>query len=465
MSIMDEIRVLSPTAILGYGFPLESLEEGMRRKPHVMAVDAGSTDAGPYYLGQIGSTNGSDSGKLTDFIRTMTADLRPLLRKAVSTGIPLIIGSAGGAGGNLHLTGISRLVKQIAREEGLKFRLGMIKAEIDPAIVNKKLRDGKITPLGPAPELTTKDVDRAVRIVAQMGIEPFVDALKLGAQVIVAGRASDPSMFAAMPILNGFDIGLAIHMGKILECGAIAADPGSGSDIMLGTLMKNYFIVEPMNAARKCTVKSVAAHSLYEASDPWHLHEPGGVVNLESVSFKQETDRSVRVTGSRFSADSIYRIKLEGAELVGYRTICIAGIRDPGVIEHLDEMLQQARKRTAEQFSDLKPDEWSLYFHVYGKNAVMGPRETETFRGYEVGLLIESIAPAQEQASSICMFVHALILHYGFPGRRSTAGNLAFPFSPQDIAVGPVHRFSIYHLMEVDDPLEYFPIEIEEVSK
>ena len=44
-------RVLAPTAILGYGFPVLSLREGMRLSPHVIAVDAGSTDPGPYYLG------------------------------------------------------------------------------------------------------------------------------------------------------------------------------------------------------------------------------------------------------------------------------------------------------------------------------------------------------------------------------------------------------------------------------
>ncbi len=296
---MDAIRVLSPTAILGYGFPPESLQEGMRRKPHVIAVDAGSTDPGPYYLGiPKGGTNGGNAGKLEDFARTIAADLRPLLRAAVKAGIPLIIGSAGGAGGNVHLAGVCSIVKGIAKEEGLVLRLATIQAEIDPAIVNRKLLEGRITPLGPVPGLTEKDVDHAARIVAQMGIEPFVEALKVGAQVIVAGRASDPGMFAAMPILNGFDTGLAIHMART-ECGAIAADPGSGSDVMLGTLTKDCFTVEPMNGARKCTVKSVAAHSLYEASDSWHLHEPGGVVNLEGVSFGQETDRSVRVVGSR----------------------------------------------------------------------------------------------------------------------------------------------------------------------
>ena len=48
---MSELRILSPTAILGYGFPLASFQAGLERDPHVIAVDAGSTDPGPYYLG------------------------------------------------------------------------------------------------------------------------------------------------------------------------------------------------------------------------------------------------------------------------------------------------------------------------------------------------------------------------------------------------------------------------------
>jgi hypothetical protein len=208
----------------------------------------------------------------------------------------------------------------------------------------------------------------------------------------------------------------------------------------------------------------VAAHSLYEAADPWRLNEPGGTVDLREVSFAQETNRRVRVSGSKFVKDPVYRVKLEGAELVGYRTICIAGVRDPAALAHLDEMLEAARIRTADQFGDLGRAQWELYFRVYGRDGVMGPLEVESSMAHEVGLLIEAIASTQEQATSICMFVHAQILHYGFPGRTSTAGNLAFPFSPQDIPAGPVHRFNIYHLMEVDDPLVHFPIQMIEVG-
>lgn len=458
---MDDLRILSPTAILGYGFPAESLAQGMANKPHAIAVDAGSTDAGPYFLG---IQPGEGGGKLAQFARTMDADLRPLIKAALEARIPLIIGSAGGAGGDLHLMGIALLIRGIAKQEGQKFRMALIQAEFEQSLVKEKLRQGKITPLGPLPELSPEDVDRSVRIVAQMGVEPFVQALGEGAQVIVAGRASDPSMFAALPILRGFDKGLSIHMGKILECGAIAAEPGSGGDVILGIIRRDHFLVEPMNPDRKCTVRSVAAHSLYEAADPWCLNEPGGTVDLRAVSFVQETDRRVRVSGSRFVKDPVYRVKLEGAELVGYRTICIAGVRDPSALAHLAEMLETARARTAEQFGDLDRAQWELHFRVYGRDGVMGPLEAETSLPHEVGLLIEAIGSTQEQATSICMFAHAQILHHGFPGRTSTAGNLAFPFSPQDIPAGPVHRFHIYHLMEVDDPLVHFPIQMVEVG-
>jgi hypothetical protein len=51
------------------------------------------------------------------------------------------------------------------------------------------------------------------------------------------------------------------------------------------------------------------------------------------------------------------------------------------------------------------------------------------------------------------------MLHYGYPGRIATAGNLAFPFSPSDFHAGPVYEFSVYHLLECDDPVKPFRIE------
>ncbi len=40
---------------------------------------------------------------------------------------------------------------------------------------------------------------------------------------------------------------------------------------------------------------------------------------------------------------------------------------------------------------------------------------------------------------------------------------MAFPFSPSDMERGAVYRFSMQHVVEVEDPLAPFPIEYEDV--
>jgi len=296
-----------------------------------------------------------------------------------------------------------------------------------------------------------------------MGVEPIIEALRAGAEVIVAGRCYDPAVFAALPLHRGYDRALAIHMGKILECASIAATPGSGSDCLIGYLGPDYFRVEPLNPVRKCTTLSVAAHTLYEKTDPYVLPGPGGVLDLREAEFVQETDRVVKVRGSRFKQDATYAIKLEGVKRVGYRTISIAGIRDPIMIRKIDEILNGVRERVHDNFRETGM-EFFLDFKVYGKNGVMGLLEPspDDF-AHELGMIIEAVSADQETANTICSFARSTLLHYGYEGRIATAGNLAFPYSPSDFKAGEVYAFSLYHLMDVSDPNEFFPIEMEEV--
>ena len=129
------------------------------------------------------------------------------------------------------------------------------------------------------------------------GVEPIISALKKGADVVLCGRCYDPAVFAAPAIYNGYSEALALHLGKILECSAMAATPGSASDCMMGYIGEDYFRVEPLSPTRKCTTSSVAAHTLYEKSNPYLLQGPGGVLDLRNCEFKQYNDRCVKVTG------------------------------------------------------------------------------------------------------------------------------------------------------------------------
>ncbi len=452
---MEELRILSTTAILGYGFPLASFEEGMRRKPHVIAVDAGSTDPGPYYLGAGVSFTDRSAVK---------RDLEIMLAAGAEAGIPVVVGTAGGSGAAPHLEWCVEIVREIACEKGLKFNMAVIPADVDKEIVRTAMRSGRVRSLEPAPELSERDLDATVRVVAQMGVEPFVRALDMGADVIVAGRAYDPAVFAALAVRQGYDRGLAIHLGKILECAAIAATPGSGSDCMFGWLGSDYFRVEPLYPTRKCTTLSVAAHTLYEKTNPYVLPGPGGSLDLAETSFEQTGERAVTVRGSRFVPTERYTLKLEGVKKIGYRTVSIAGTRDPVMITKIDDIIAGVRERVADNFKsqDLK---YFLDFKIYGRNGVMGALEpTPQACGHELGIVIEAVADTQAIANTVCSFARSTMLHFGYPGRMSTAGNLAFPYSPSDFKAGEVYVFSLYHLMEVDDPLELFPVTMERIG-
>ena len=88
--------------------------------------------------------------------------------------------------------------------------------------------------------------------------------------------------------------------------------------------------------------------------------------------------------------------------------------------------------------------------------------ELEPARGelpHEVGIVFEVLAVDQDTANAVCGSLRSSLLHYGYEGRKATAGNLAFPFAPSDIVFGPVYEFSVYHLMEVKDGMEQFILE------
>ena len=116
-------------------------------------------------------------------------------------------------------------------------------------------------------------------------------------------------------------------------------------------------------------------------------------------------------------------------------------------------------------YDEIPADSYQINFYHYGLDAVMGELEPDRTLPHEIGLMFEVIAPTQDLADAICASTRSCYLHYGYPGRKSTAGNLAFPFAPSDVSFGPVYAFSAYHLMLVEDACRFFPVEWLEVGK
>jgi hypothetical protein len=216
----------------------------------------------------------------------------------------------------------------------------------------------------------------------------------------------------------------------------------------------------------RCTPASVLSHSLYERANPHRSFEPGGVLETGTCEYEAVDDRTVRVSGGRFM-QTPYTVRLEAAEFVGYRSIAIGGIRDPLVLGQLRGFIQGVEavvREKVQQSLRLDPSRYSMRFVVYGENGSMGAMESEeAVSGHEVGVLIDVVAPTQELAHGIVFLAWHNALHYPIPEYSGLASHLAFPFSPPEVNVGPVYRFSLNHVMQIDDPVAAFPVKLERV--
>lgn len=437
------LRYLSLCGLLGYGYSPVSLQNALAQELDFVGVDGGSTDPGPYYLG---------SGK--GFVKRLQVkrDLSLILPEIKKRHIPLIIGSAGGSGAKPHVDSTLEIIAEIARENGLEFNVAVIYSDLSADFM-RRAADGHLFSCGGSPEFDRDLADKLSNPVAQFGTDPIIEALQKDVDVIVAGRCCDTAVFASYPIWKGYDPGLALHAAKIAECGALCARPVGANDSLVVEIGEDYFTVEPPNPERVCTPDSVAAHSLYEQPDPNCFYEPEGKIDLEHSTFEQVAPRKVKVTGSRLVPAERATTKLEGAQLLGYRAITIAGMRDPAGIKYLAEIEKGVRKAVAQSADFVKENEYTLRFLRYGLDAVTGANEPVDVIPREVGLVIEAVAPTQEQADALIALARSKALHQGFPDRKATAGNLAFPFSPSDFSGGAVYEFALYHLTDL--PLEF----------
>lgn len=453
---VTEVRLLA-NGMVGNGFSYRGFEAGLARMPHMIGCDAGTSDYGPGPLG------GGRSIKPASSVRR---DMDIMLRGARRLNVPLIFGSCGVAGAAPHLEETCAIMKDVAREAGLNFRMAIIHSDQSKESVKSALERGDIRPLGNVSQLTPERVDESAHIVGMAGAGPFMDALEAGADVILAGRATDPAIFAGVALRAGIAPGVAWHAARSIDKGSLATTDVGGGSPVLATVTNDGFIIEPTKAGAVCTVKSVSALTMYENPDPWSIHQPSGAISTQFADFEQLDERRVRVTGSQFTPASRPTVKLEGARIVGYRCSSLVGIRDPRLLARLDDFLDRLRDLTnrGAHSIGISQDEYSLTFRAYGRNAVMGDREPmHDAPIHEVGLLIDVVARTEAQSEALlqrCLSSGAKLEPVvGIPA----GGNFAAPFSPNLLRLGPVFEWSAWHLLEVDDERHPFRLEIVEV--
>ena len=293
---MADAKILVPTGMLGGGFSARSIDRGIELGAHAIAVDGGSTDSGPAYLGRSMPKMPAEA---------IAADLRVLLTRAIPVGIPVIVGSAGTSGTDSGVDWVAGIVETIAAEEGLTVRIARIYSELDVATIHRLHDEGRVDPLAPLGPITHDLIDRCEHIVGVLGAEPFIAALDAGATVIVAGRATDTAVIAAAALRRGCPPGPSWHGAKMAECGGQCTSNPRGGGVLVD-IDDNGFTVEPLELTSTATPLSVAAHMIYENANPNTMREPSGTLDVSQAMYEALDDRRVRVTGSTIHARAVH---------------------------------------------------------------------------------------------------------------------------------------------------------------
>ena len=277
--------VLVSTGNLG-DTPIEegTFFEGIKRPLDFLAADAGSADIGPTFLATDTAHNP---------VEWERHDLALMLVAARERKIPMIVGSCGSTGTDRGVELFFDIISEVARERKLeRFRVAKIYSELDKALLARRTELGAVEKLGAPQDLTAADLDATAHVTASMGVEQLIHALEKGADVVIAGRSCDDALFAALPILRGFPRGIALHMGKAIECASLVCFPQKVKESVVGTVTHDAFTLEPIHPDQRATPHSVAAHSMYERVDPYTQAVPGGIVT--STSGPPRADRSTR---------------------------------------------------------------------------------------------------------------------------------------------------------------------------
>ncbi|MFD6285716.1 acyclic terpene utilization AtuA family protein [Streptomyces sp. NPDC060205] len=448
---VTRVGILTPSGMLGAGFTPESIERGLTLGPDVIAVDGGSTDSGPHYLGAgVAKTTAAAVGR----------DLRILLKAAATADIPLIVGSCGTSGTDSGVDWVAGIAEQIMAEEGLGLKIARIYSEQEATFLKDELDAGRIHPLAPHGPLEPETLESCTHIVGMMGHEPFVDAIRAGAQVVLAGRATDTALAAAVPLMLGMPAGPTWHASKIVECGGqCTTDPRAGG--VFATIDQQGFTIEPLDPANACTPISVAAHMLYETANPYRMREPAGTLDVSDATYTALDERRVRVEGSRFEPAEQHTVKLEGARVTGYETLSFTGIRDPYIVTHIDRWAALLRVILTERVSQtlgLTDDDYGLDIRLYGHNAILEDIDPDSGPPREVGVMLLVNAPSQATATAIAKVANPLMLHLPLP-EMEYLPSFAFATSPAETQRGAAYEFVLNHVVDVDSPTGMFRIQ------
>ena len=250
-----------------------------------------------------------ETGFAQDFIGLAKLVLADCLDKNIK-----IVTNAGG----MNVSGAAEAIAGLAKQSGRKCRIAQITGDDLLSRIEDLQKAGiPLTNMDTGADLNEIRA-KVVNANVYFGHQPLLEGLKGGADVVIAGRTSDPAMFLA-PLAYEFgwapddwdNMAKGVAVGHLLECGG----QGSGGNFDFGwkevpgldnlgypiaeVTPESLHISKTSTSGGLVSVESVKEQLLYEIHDPARYLTPDVVADFSRASLTPAGENRVEVKGVR----------------------------------------------------------------------------------------------------------------------------------------------------------------------
>lgn len=259
---------------------------------------------------------------------------------------------------------------------------------------------------------------------AYIGARGIVQALEAGADIVITGRASDPSLFLG-PMVYEFGwsfedaelLGKGTIGGHLMECGAqitggYFADPGYkevpelwnvGFPIMEVDEKGDYRITKLDDAGGLVSLATVKEQLLYEIHDPANYLTPDVIADFSNIQVEEVESNVVKVFGGS-GKPKTGLLKTSIGYKDGYIAEAEISYGGSGSVQRANLAKEIIQKRLAAQ--NIEPTE--IRYDFIGLNSLYGNKILSTQEADEVRLRIATRVENDVMAEAIIREVESL---------------------------------------------------------
>lgn len=276
------------------------------------------------------------AGYATDFVKMVERVLPKCREKGIK-----IVANAGGVNPQACRDAVADTIRKLGIT-GVK--IGVVEGDDILADLKSLIDSGEAFKNMDTGEALAPYVDKVMSANVYIGAEPIVEALQLGADIVITGRATDPSVVLAPMMyefgwtMDDFDkLAAGTIAGHIVECGAQCTGGNFtnwrevpdmariGYPIIEAHPDGSFVVTKHEGTGGLVNLQTVSSQLVYEMGDPSSYITPDCIADFTSIQLAQESPERVAVNGIKGSpATDTYKVSIsfqDGFKLVGQLTV------------------------------------------------------------------------------------------------------------------------------------------------